>query len=125
MPATAFSFGDGLFGINSAETGFLIETITHAYQNKNKTVLDRTGNTIGYTAYDETVKVSLKGRVPKTGAFSGTLASSLTLGNSLSAYLKGGATTGLNIIESITIDLNNEDYRSISLECTNFPNITA
>lgn len=123
MASTSTSFGNGVWGIAVDETGFIIESVSHSFQNKNKTVLDRTGNTTGYTAYDETVKVSLKGKVPKTSAFSGTLASTLTLGNALSSYLKGGATSGLNIIESITIDLANEDYKSISVDCTNYPNI--
>ena len=124
MSATATSFGDGRFGIGAAETGIIIESVSHAYSNSNKTVKDRTGNTSGYTAYDEQVKVSLKGKVPKTTPFSGTLASSLTLGNALSGYLKGG-NSGLIIVESITVDMANEDYQGFSLEAVNYPNITA
>lgn len=124
MPATATSFGDGRFGIGAAETGIVIESISHAFSNSNKTIKDRTGNTSGITYYDEMVKVSLKGKVPKTSPFSGTLAASLTLGNALSGYLKGG-NSGLVLIESITIDMANEDYQSFSLDASNYPNITA
>lgn len=124
MPATSTSFGDGRFGISTAETGIIIESISHAFSNSNKTVKDRTGNTSGITYYDEMIKVSLKGKVPKTAPFSGTLASSLTLGNALSGYLKGG-NSGLVLVESITVDFANEDYQSFSLEAANYPNITA
>lgn len=125
MPATATSFGDGRFGIGAAETGFIIESITHDYTNSTKMVKDRTGNTSGISYYDEQIKVSLNGKVPKTSAFSGTLASSLTLGNSLSAFLKSGASSGLTIVEGITVDMANEDYQSFKLNATNYPNITS
>ena len=124
MPATATSFGDGRFGIPNAETGIIIESISHAFSNSNKTIKDRTGNTTGITYYDEVVAISLKGRVPKTSPFSGTLASSTTLGNGLSAYLKGG-NSGLILIESITVDYAQEEYQSFSIEMKNYPNITA
>lgn len=122
MAATATSFGDGRFGVPAAETGIIVESISHAFSNSNKTVKDRTGNTSGITYYDEMVKISLKGKVPKTTPFSGTLASSLTLGNALSGYLKGG-NSGLVLVESITVDFANEDYQSFSLDCTNYPNV--
>jgi hypothetical protein len=122
MAATATSFGDGKFGIGANETGIIIESISHDFSSSNKTVKDRTGNTSGISYYDEQIKVSLKGKVPKTSPFSGTLASSLTLGNSLSSYLKGG-NSGLVLVEGITIDLANEDYQGISINAVNYPNI--
>lgn len=124
MSATATSFGEGRFGIGAAETGFIIESITHDYTNSNKSVKDRTGNTLGISYYDEQIKVSLNGKVPKTTPFSQTLATSLTLGNSLSAYLKGG-NSGLVLVEGITIDLGNEEYQGIKINATNYPNILA
>jgi len=125
MAATATSFGVGSWGISNVETGIIIESISQDYTNSNKSIKDRTGNTTGISYYDEQVKVSLNGRIPTTAAFSGTLAASLSLGNALSAYLKGGVTGGLTIVEGITIDLNNEDYRSIKVTATFYPNITA
>ena len=125
MAATATSFGVGSWGITNVETGIIIESISQDYTNSNKSIKDRTGNTTGISYYDEQVKVSLNGRIPTTAAFSGTLAASLTLGNALSAYLKGGVTGGLTIVEGVTIDLNNEDYRSIKVTATFYPNIAA
>jgi hypothetical protein len=122
LSATATTFGNGVWGITNEETGIIIESISHNFTNSNKTIKDRTGNTSSVTYYDEMAKVSLKGKIPKTSAFSQTLATSLTLGNTLSAYLKGG-NSGLVIIENITIDMGNEEYRGISIDATNFPNI--
>jgi hypothetical protein len=124
MPATATNFGDGRFGINADETGIIIESITHDYTNSNKSIKDRTGNTKGISYYDETISISLNGKVPKTSPFSGTLASSLTLSNGLSAYLKGG-NSGLVIVEGITLDFANEDYQAFKLQAKNYPNITS
>lgn len=125
MPATATSFGDGRFGIGANETGFIIENISHNYTSSNKTVKDRAGNTSGITYYDEMVSVSLKGKIPKTTPFSGTIAASLTLSNPLSAYLKSGATAGLTIIESINVEYVSEEYSSFSIEAKNYPNVTS
>lgn len=125
MPATSTSFGNGSWGIGADETGIIIESISHNYSTEMKTIKNRTGNTSGVTYYDEKVKISLDGKVPSTSPFSGTIASSLTLGNSLSSYLKGGVSGGLTIVEGITIDLNQEDYKSFKLEATFYPNITA
>ena len=126
MAATSTSFGDGSWGIDADQTGMIIETISYDFKDLSKEVKNRTGNTTGVTKYDEKVTISLKGKVPKTGIFSGTLATSLTLGNTLTAFnfLKGGATTGLNIIDGITIDMAQEDYKGITINATNYPNIS-
>lgn len=125
MAATATSFGDGKWGIDADETGIIIESITHDYTNSSKSLKNRTGSTNAITYYDEQVKVSLNGKLPKTSSFSGTLAASLTLGNSLSSYLKGGVSGGLTIVEGITIDLGQEDYQGIKITATFYPNLSA
>ena len=124
MAATATLFGVGSWGINNVETGIIIESITHDYANSNKSIKDRTGNTTGISYYDEQVKVSLNGKLPTTAAFSTTIASSLTLGNGLSSFLKGGVTGGLTIVEGITLDSANEDYKGIKVSAVFYPNIT-
>jgi hypothetical protein len=125
MAATATSFGDGEWGVDSLETGIIIESITHDYTNSNKTIKDRTGNTLGITYYDEQIKISLNGRIPETTPFSGTLAAALTLGNTPANHLKGGVTGGLVLIEGVTVDMAQEDYQSIKISATKYPNITA
>ena len=125
MASTAHSFGDGVWGIAEEETGFIIESVTHDFTQDQKTVKNRTGNDTGVTYYNEKVKVSLKGKIPATSAFSGTLAATLTLGNALDAYLIDGPNTGLVLVDTITIDYANEDYKGISLNATAWPCITA
>ena len=123
--AVATSFGDGVFGISADETGILIESVSHDYSCDSKAVKNRTGNTSGVTYYNETVKISLDGKIPATSPFTGSIAASLTLGNALAAYLKGGVTGGLTIIEQITIDKNSEDYKSIKISAVYYPNFAS
>ena len=125
MASTAHSFGDGVWGIAAEETGFIIESVTHEFTQDQKSVKNRTGNDTGVTYYNEKVKVSLKGKIPATSAFSGTLAATLTLGNALDDYLKGGVSGGLTLVDGITVDFANEDYKGISLNATVWPSITA
>jgi len=126
MASTATQFGTAAkFGIGADETGMIIESISHDYSNSNKIIKDRTGNSKTVTYYDEIVKVSLKGKLPTTSAFSTTLAAALTLSNGLSGYTKGGVSSGLTLVEGITIDMSNEDYVGISVAATNYPNIAS
>jgi hypothetical protein len=125
LAATATSFGDGVFGIGADQVGIILESTSYDYTSDNKTVRNRTGNTSGITFYNETVKISLDGKVPATSPFSGTIAASLTLGNAMTAYLKGGVTGGLTIIEQVTVDSNQEDYKGIKVSATFYPNITS
>lgn len=122
MAATSTSFGNGDWGIGADETGIIIESISHDFSQSSKTLKDRTGNTSGVSFYDEQVKISLNGKLPKTSFFSGTLASSLTLTNPISSYLKGGS-TGLVLVEGITVDYNQEDYKSIKINAVRYPNV--
>lgn len=125
MAATATSFGDGVFGITAEETGILIDSISHEYKNEKKSIKNRTGNTVGVTYYDETISISLDGRVPKTSSFSGTLAAVITLTNTPTNYLKGGVTGGLTIVEGVTIDMKSEEYQGIKITAVFYPNLTA
>ena len=125
MPATATSFGDGVFGINADQTGFIIESISYNYSSDKKTVKNRTGNDSGVTFYNEKLTIDMNRKVPKTSPFPGTIAASLTHGNALSAYLKGGVTGGLTLVDTINVELNQEDYQGIKVTSTYYPNISA
>lgn len=125
MSATSLTFGEGSWGIGADETGLLIESVSHEFTNEQHPMKNRTGNTVGATFYDEKVKISLDGRMPVSAPFSGTLAASITLQNTLGNYLKGGVSGGLTLVDSITIDSNQEDYKSIKIGATFYPNLSA
>ena len=126
MSAQSISFGEGQWGIPAEQTGILLESVTYNFTTSEDAISDRTGNDIGVTMYNEMVDFSLKGKLPKTSTFSGTLASSLVLGVSLSgySYLNGGI-SGLALINSINVDLGNKSYAGIEVSGKQRPNVTA
>lgn len=125
MAATSTTFGSGVWGIDSAETGIIIESISINSANSMKELKDRTGNTNTITYYDEKLKISLKGRLPETSPFSTTIAATTTVANiDVGDYLKGGITGAAILVENVTVDLNNEDYQAIAVDITVYPNVS-
>lgn len=124
MPATITTYGcgDGKFGIPADESGMVIESLTFDYSNSSKEVKDRTGSVCGITMYDEVCKVSLNGKL-NGGPYSESLAGSLLITNSqpLSAAIASG---GLTLIEGLTVDYGNEEYQTIKVSATRYPNIS-
>lgn len=124
MASTSTTWGDGVFGLGADETGLIIESVTHSYSNDQKTLKNRTGNTSSVTHYNEMVKISLDGKIPATSAFSGTIAASIVLGNALGSYLKGGVSGGLTVVDTVDVDMGQEEYRGIKIGATYYPNIS-
>jgi hypothetical protein len=114
----------GVFGITSAETGILADTVTYSSSQESKVVRNITGDTIGKTFYDERIEVSLSGFVPDATQFSGTLAAAITLITTPTDYLKGSIGT-ITIIESVTRTHTSEDFQKLDITAMNHPLITA
>ena len=121
MAATATSFTEGSWAIPSAQTGIILDSITYTYVQDNVKLKNEQGNTIGLTLYDERVEFSMSGAAD--GAFPNTLASTITLANPLSGYLKGGSTGGEAIIFGIDQELSNEGYQRITVTGEYLPNL--
>jgi hypothetical protein len=123
MPAVnATQFGTNVnWGINAAETGFIINSYTHKYSNEKETIPGRFGSTETVIYFNETVSISMDGEIPASSPFSGTLAATLTLGNPLSSYLKGSITTGQTITESIEVTADRKGAKKFKLEAMYYP----
>lgn len=100
----------GSWGIPLDESGLILETIEYDYKDKEKAVLNKVGETIGYSFYDEMVETSLKGLATSTTPFSGTLTANLALANAIPDHLVGTVTGGRNLIRTIKKSLNIEDF---------------
>ena len=122
---SATSFGSGAFGISSAETGLILHNVTFTEKQDRKELKNHTGEVVGVTFLNETVEVKLDATLPTTSAFSGTLASALTLANSIPDHLKGSATGGSLLIDEVEVSLDAEDYKTISIQATYWPNIAS
>ena len=100
--ATSFGTTTGVFGIAAQQTGFLLESY-----------------------YNERIEISLDGYEPSTSAFSGTLASAISLATAPADHLIGAVTGGTYIVQSVTRSSSSEDYRRISVKAKYSPTILA
>ena len=115
----------GAWGIASDETGLIIESLDFDYKNKEKEVMNKSGDPVGFSFYGETCDVSLKGLAPLSSAFSGKLCDTLALANAVPAHTVGSLSGARNIIKSIKKGLNIEDFVKFDIGSTMYPLIAA
>jgi len=123
--ATSFGTVNGSFGIATQQTGFLLDSVSDDYSQDSKTVKNITGDDTGESYYNERIEGSLEGYIPSTSAFSGTLASTLTLATAPADHLIGAVTGGTYIVTGVTRSSTSEDYRRISVKYKYSPTILA
>ena len=112
----------GNWGIPNDQTGILITDLSFDFSNQEKQVLDKSGEIIGLSLYQEKVEIKLSGLVSKTSAFSGKIGAALALANSIPAHLQ--ASGGTTILMQVSRSLNNEDFEKIDLTATHYPFVT-
>ncbi len=124
MP-TSFGTTNGVFGIAAQQTGFLLDSASYDYSQDSKTVKNITGDDTGESYYNERIEISLDGFEPSASAFSGTLASAISLATAPPDHLIGAVTGGTYIITGVTRSSSSEDYRRISVKAKYSPTILA
>jgi hypothetical protein len=123
--ATSFGTTTGLFGIAAQQTGFLLDSVSDDYAQDSKTVKNISGDDTGEAYYNERIEISLDGYAPSTSAFSGTLASAISLATVPADHLIGAVTGGTYVITGVTRSSTSEDYRRISVKAKYSPTILA
>jgi hypothetical protein len=123
--ATSFGTTTGLFGIAAQQTGFLLDSVSDDYAQDSKTVKNISGDDTGEAYYNERIEISLDGYAPSTSAFSGTLASAISLATAPADHLIGAVTGGTYVITGVTRSSTSEDYRRISVKAKYSPTILA
>ena len=121
--AATFLGTTGNWGIPNDQSGILITDLSFDFSNQEKPVLDRGGEIIGFSFYQEKVEIKLSGLVAKTSPFSGKLGAALTLANAFPAHLQL-STGGATLIKQISRALNNEDFEKIDITATHYPTVT-
>ena len=121
--AATFLGTTGNWAIPADEGGIIISDIAFDFSNQEKTVLDKGGEIIGLSLYQEKCEIKLSGLVKKTSPFSGKIGAALTLANTMPAHLQG--TGGTTIIKQINRALNNEDFEKIDITATHYPTVTS
>ena len=123
--ATLLGATNGVFGIANAQTGFLLDSTSWAYSDDVKMVKNISGDDTGEAHYNERVEIQLSGFLPASSAFSGTLASSISLATVPTDHLIGSISAGLTIIQTITRNNSAEDYQRIELTAKYSPTIVS
>lgn len=123
--ASSFGSTNGVFGIAAQQTGFLLDSTSDNYTQDSKVVKNITGDDTGESYYNERIEGTLEGFVPSSAAFSGTLASALTLATAPADHLIGAVTGGTFIVTGVTRSSTSEDYRRITVNYKYSPTILA
>jgi hypothetical protein len=98
----------GNWGIPNDQAGILITDLSFDYSNQEKPVLNKSGEIIGLSLYQEKVEIKLSGLVAKTSSFSGKIGAALALSNGIPAHLQ--QTGGMTVLMQVSRSLNNEDF---------------
>ena len=121
--AATFLGTTGNWGIPNDQPGLLITDLSFDFSNQEKTVLDKAGEIIGLSLYQEKVEIKLSGLVAKTSSFSGKIGAALALANAIPGHLQQAR--GTTILMQVSRSLNNEDFEKIDLTATHYPFVTA
>jgi len=123
--ATLLGAINGVWGIATQQTGFLLSDTSQDYDCDIKNVKSITGDDTGESHYNEKISFSLSGYIPATSAFTGTISSTITLATVPADHLIGTVTSGLYIVRKITTSQNQEDYRKLDVSGVYNPTVTA
>ena len=112
----------GNWGIPNDQPGIIITDLSFDFSSQEKQVLDKAGEVIGLSFYQEKGDVKISGLVAKTAPFSGKIGAALTLANAIPSHLQN--TGGTTILTQISRNLSNEDFEKIELTATHYRFLT-
>ena len=112
------------WGIAAAETGIILDSISHNTSDSEKLLLGVDGSPVAISLYGEKMEGTMSGYIPGSTPFSGTIATALTLVTTPADYLKGSA-SALTICRTVGSTSTTEDYRKLEISFVNYPGITA
>ncbi len=118
--AATFLGTTGNWGIPNDQPGILITDLSFDFSNQEKAVLDKAGEIIGLSLYQEKVEIKLSGLVAKTSSFSGKIGAAIARANAIPGHLHQ-ASGGTTILMQVSRSLNNEDFEKIDLTATHYP----
>jgi hypothetical protein len=119
MAATTVGTTGATFGIASAETGGLIQSISSTMRRDKEETRNHQGEVVRATYYNETTEVNAEW-IPTAGT--GISAAAIATALSLTNTVRG---TGLLYPEEITETMANTADRRMSLRGTKYVNITS
>ena len=118
--AATFIGTTGNWGIPDDESGMLVTDVSFDFSNQEKTVLDKAGEIIGLSLYQEKVEIKLSGLTAKNSSFSGKIGAALVISNTIPGHLQS-TSGGTTVLMQVSRSLNNEDFEKIDLSATHYP----
>jgi hypothetical protein len=116
--ATGVTFG------MAAETGILVTSFSAAVKSDKLEVRDENGSVKLISYYNPVETITVAGTVAGTsGVAAAQIGVALTLANTDS--LTGGITTGINIVDSVTVSKKQNGFKDISISASRYPLITS
>ena len=121
---TLFGSATGVtFGL-AAETGILVTSFSAAVKSDKLEVRDENGSVKLISYYNPVETITVAGTVAGTsGVAAAQIGVALTLANTDS--LTGGITTGINIVDSVTVSKKQNGFKDISISASRYPLITS
>lgn len=109
----------GKWGIPEDEDGILISDINFDFSQKDKPVLDKGGEVIGMSIYQQKCDIKFTGLVDKNSAFSDKLGAALAMSNTVPDHMSTSG--GTTVLMGLSRKCVQEDFESIDVSATNFP----
>ena len=113
----------GNWGIPNDQSGILITDLSFDYSHQEKPVLDKGGEIIGVSFYQEKIEIKMSGLVAKTSPFNGKIGVALTLANTAPAHLQNSG--GTTVLMQVSRSLNAEDFEKIDLTAVHYPAVSS
>jgi len=123
MAATLLGSSTGTTFGCTAETGILIHSFSINTSTDKTEVKDENGNVKLIAFTNPKAAISVSGTVAgTTGVMAATVGTSLTLANTEAV---GGVSTGLVIVESVSVTKKPDGFKEVSISAMRYPGITA
>jgi hypothetical protein len=115
----------GNWGITSAETGLLIQTLEQDSVIDEALVKNNVGEDTGGAYYNDRVEVSFSGLMASTSGFSKQIGESITFANTIANTHLQASTAGVTVLKQVTLRKENEGFESVDGRAVKHPFFTS
>jgi hypothetical protein len=120
MPATLIGTV-GVWGIAADETGMIIDKLDDNSRNEKNYMKDRVGCRVGRSDYDESMEITIGGKITATSPWSQKISGELTITNTISSGYLQTSNTGQTLIDDVQRSRANEDWIKIEVKAEMLP----
>lgn len=111
----------GVHGIASDETGMIIESLDDTSKKKSNFLIGKKGDRIGRADYDESIEISIKGKLTASSPWSQQISEALTLTNTISYTHLQSASGGMTLTDEVKRSRKNEEWNDIEVSAETLP----